>query len=156
MNLRVVLILGIVLSLPAAAQWQGITGKIGIDRGGLVLGGEYSIKDTALEGFSGYLSIHQKDPDAGAPSLTAIGGAFRLTLQKGPYHLFLSPGIGFVDYELGLDDGLLIGPRMSYGFHAEMDRRFSMGVENQKLYSWLGDVKGLIADNFLITFVYAL
>ena len=144
------------VSSPAFAQWQGLVGKIGFNSGGIVLGAEYFVNDTASEGFAGYLSLHQKEERVGAPSLTAIGGAFKFTLQHGPYSAYLSPGFGIIDYELGANDGLLLGPKMSYGLLAELDRQTYLGVETEKLYSWVGDVEGLISDTFFITILMSI
>ena len=135
---------------------QDVVAKLGIDRGGLTIGGEYVIRDTQAEGFAGYFSMHSKDEDKGAPGLTAIGGAFRLAQTFGPYELFLSPGLGVVSYDFAGEDDLLIGPKVSYGLHAELDPNLALGFENQKLYSWMGEVKGQLADTFLLTVKFGL
>lgn len=154
--LKVVLLALSVSSSGVFAQGQSVVAKIGMDRGGLVIGADYVMRDTPTEAFLGYFSMHSKDDSAGAPGLTAVGAAFKLSQSFGPYEVYLSPGLGLVSYDSGTEDDLLIGPRLAYGLHAELDRSVHLGFENQKIYSWMGEVEGLVADTFLLSVKFGL
>ncbi len=135
---------------------QNLGFKLGIGRGGLILGGEYEVVDTSLESFIGFVSIHSKDSEKGAPGLLSFGGAFKLRFIQGPYEVYVSPGLGVINYDSGSDDDMLMGPRLSLGVNAKLDQYMALGFENEKLYSWIGEVEGPISDAFLLTFQYVM
>jgi hypothetical protein len=120
----------------------------GIERGGPVVGFDYAMPDTQTESFGVYGRLHSKDEDEGAPGLLALGAFFKAQHQQGPYEFYLSPGFGFINYELG-EKEVLLGPSLAYGMTAELDAQLGIGIENHKLYSWFGDITGPIADTFL-------
>lgn len=141
------------LGTPVLAQGQNAVVKLGMDRGGLVLGGEYALEESANESVLGYASMHSKSDKDGAPGLTSLGAAVRISHSFGPYEVFLSPGGGLINYDsasAGVDSGMLLGPRLSYGLYGELDRNIHLGFENLKLYSWFGEVEGLVSDTFLL------
>ncbi|SMF81194.1 hypothetical protein [Pseudobacteriovorax antillogorgiicola] len=148
---RFLLVGSLLLCSSSYGQEQDASLKLGIGPGGLIVGGEFIMKDTPAEGFGGYFSMHSKDEDDGAPGLTALGATFKLSQRFGPYEVYLSPGIGIVNYDFGDDDDLLIGPRLAIGLHAELDANLGLGFENQKLYSYMGEREGLLDDSFLLT-----
>jgi hypothetical protein len=139
----------------AMAQGQKISAQAGIDTGGLVLGANFDFIDTAHESYGAYTRIYSKDRDEGAPAIFALGAAFRGRVKAGILEYYLSPGFGMVHYNLNQTE-LLLGPSLAYGVSAELDSTLSLGVENTKLYSWIGDVKGLIKDTFLATITFNL
>lgn len=121
---------------------------LGIDQGGLVLGGDFLVKDTATESLGAYTRLYSKDEDQGAPALFALGGAVRGHVKSGIFEYYLSPGFGLLHHNLR-DSELLFGPTLTYGLTADLDTHVGLGVENTKLYSWIGEYKGLIKDTFL-------
>ncbi|NRA63965.1 MAG: hypothetical protein HRU19_05745 [Pseudobacteriovorax sp.] len=153
---KTALVASIGLSSMALGQSGDKVGaKLGMGPGGVTLGAEYSVQDTAYESFAGYLTIHQKDEDEGAPGLLAFGMALKLHQEFGPYEIYMAPGFGIIQYD-GADDELLIGPRLAIGAMAKIDRYLSVGFENQKLYSFLGEFQGGIDDSFLFTTTYSM
>ena len=142
------------LSLPLLAA-QSVKVNVGIDRGGPAVGFDYDIPDTSTESFGIYGRVHSKDEDEGAPGLFAVGGFFRSHFRQGPYEFYLAPGFGFINWDLG-DTEVLLGPSLSYGMVAELDPQLAIGIENHKLYSWFGEVKGGISDTFFVTMKFRL
>ena len=62
--------LGMLISMLLAglsfAQGQNAVIKMGIDRGGLVIGGDYIIEDSETEAVLAYASLHSKSDSDGA------------------------------------------------------------------------------------------
>jgi hypothetical protein len=140
-------------STSATAQ----TAKViaGMGKGGPIVGGDYELPDTATESYGLFGRLHSKDRDNGAAGIIAFGGFFKIKALQGPYEFFMSPGLAIMSHDLN-DTELLIGPSLSYGFSASLDSQLSVGVTNQKLYSWLGEYKGLIDDSLLVHVSYVL
>ncbi len=133
---------------PGLARPQQAVVQAGIDNGGLVLGGDFLVNDTATESYGGYLRLFSKDEDKGAPAIFAVGASVRGHVKVGIFEYYLSPGFGLIHYNLN-DTELLFGPTLTYGLTADIDSNVGLGVENTKLYSWIGEYKGLIKDAFL-------
>ncbi|WP_141734287.1 hypothetical protein [Oligoflexus tunisiensis] len=137
---------------PLAAQSSGrptqMVIQAGIDEGGLALGGDFLVNDTATESYGGYLRLYSKDEDKGAPAIFALGASGRGHVKVGIFEYYLSPGFGLIHYNLD-ETELLFGPTLTYGLTADIDPYIGLGVENTKLYSWMGEHKGLIKDTFL-------
>jgi hypothetical protein len=136
---------------PLAAQSGGRPKQAivhaGIDEGGLALGGDFLVNDTATESYGGYLRVFSKDEDKGAPAIFALGASARGHVKVGIFEYFLSPGFGLIHHNLN-ETEMLLGPTLSYGLTADIDQYIGLGVENTKLYSWMGEYKGLIKDTF--------
>lgn len=122
--------------------------QAGIDEGGLVLGGDFLVADTATESYGAYARLYSKDEDKGAPAIAALGASGRGHVKAGIFQYYLAPGFGLIHHNLR-DTELLFGPTLSYGLTADVDNYIALGVENTKLYSWLGEYKGLVKDTFL-------
>ncbi len=153
MKLFAVLIIALTLATQPLAAQSGGRGKqvvvhAGIDEGGLVLGGDFLVNDTATESYGGYLRLYSKDEEKGAPAIFALGASGRGHVKVGIFEYFLSPGFGLIHHNLR-DSELLFGPTLTYGLTADLDQYIGLGVENTKLYSWVGEYKGLIKDTFL-------
>jgi hypothetical protein len=137
---------------PLAAQSGGRPKQAvvhaGIDEGGLVLGGDFLVNDTATESYGGYLRLYSKDEDKGAPAIFALGVSGRGHVKVGIFEYYLSPGFGLIHYNLN-ETEMLFGPTLTYGLTADIDSQIGLGVENTKLYSWMGEYKGLVKDTFL-------
>lgn len=121
----------------------------GIDEGGLVLGGDFLVNDTATESYGGYARLYSKDEDEGAPALFALGATARGQVKVGIFEYYLAPGFGLIHHNLDKTE-LLFGPTLAYGLTADIDSNVGLGVENTKLYSWIGEYKGLIKDTFMV------
>ncbi|MCX6128839.1 MAG: hypothetical protein NTX25_07220 [Proteobacteria bacterium] len=135
----------------AATHPKKIALELGIDRGGLVLGGDFLIQDTNTESYGGYARIYSKDEEKAAPAIFAMGASGRGHVKSGIFEYYLSPGFGFIHHNLKKSE-LLLGPSLSYGLSAEFTPGMALGIENTKLYSWMGEYKGLITDTFLAQF----
>ncbi len=135
------------LSFADGGQQIGI--QAGIDQGGLILGANFNKVDTANESFGGYARLFSKDRERGQPAIFALGASFTGHVRAGIFEYYLSPGFGLIHHNLD-ETELLFGPSLAYGLHAELDKVISLGVENQKLFSWIGEYKGLIKDSFLV------
>jgi len=120
----------------------------GIDEGGLVLGGDFLVNDTSTESYGGYVRLYSKDEDRGAAAIFALGASARGHVKSGIFEYYLSPGFGLIHHNL-FETELLFGPTLTYGLTADIDQYIGLGVENTKLYSWMGEYKGLIKDTFL-------
>lgn len=146
------LLAGTLATQPLAAQSGGRAKQAivhaGIDEGGLALGGDFLVNDTATESYGGYLRIYSKDEDKGAPAIFAIGASGRGHVKVGIFEYYLSPGFGLIHHSLD-ESEVLFGPTLTYGLTADLDQYIGLGVENTKLYSWIGEYKGLIKDTFL-------
>lgn len=138
-----------------AAQGSEAAALVGIDQGGLVLGANFNVKDSATEAFGGYARIFSKDKDEGEPAIFAVGGHFRGMLKSGLFEYYLAPGFGLIHHNFD-DTRLLFGPTLSIGMKAELDQNMSLGIENTKLYSWAGEYKGLMKDAFLAQIAFNL
>ncbi len=126
-----------------------ITAQAGIDEGGLILGAHFNVTDTANEAYGGYARVYSKDKERGQPTIFAVGASFTGRVRAGIFEYYLTPGFGLMHHTLEQSE-LLFGPSLAYGLHAELDKLVSLGVENAKLYSWVGEYKGLIKDSFLV------
>ncbi len=156
MNARLTLLAPLLLAGTAFAATQEKTVSIlaGADRGGLALGANFDVNDTANEAYGGYARVFSKDKKEGAPALFAVGGEFRGQVKVGLIQYYMSPGFGIIQHTYD-DTKLLVGPSLAYGMTAELDKMTSIGIENTKLYSWGGKYKGLIADAFLAQFRFS-
>ena len=150
-HLRTLLILAFALvpTLSWAEGGQQIGIQAGIDQGGLILGANFQKVDTATESFGAYGRLYSKDKERGQPAIFALGASFTGHVRAGIFEYYLSPGFGLIHHNLD-ETELLFGPSLAYGLHAELDKVISLGVENQKLFSWIGEYKGLIKDSFLV------
>lgn len=142
------LFVGLLMSSSLGLATPKINIQSGIDRGGAVLGFDYSHPDTMTESYGVYSRLISKDEKRSAPGIFALGAFYRAEFRRGPYEFYLSPGVGMMNYDL-VDTELLIGPSIAYGMSAELASNLAMGVENHKLYSWFGEYRGNIADTFL-------
>ncbi|MDQ3233990.1 MAG: hypothetical protein M3Q07_19445 [Pseudobdellovibrionaceae bacterium] len=137
------------LAVPAPAGTpKQVVVHAGIDEGGLALGGDFLVNDTATESYGGYVRLYSKDEDKGAPAIFALGASARGHVKAGIFDYFLQPGFGLIHHNL-FETELLFGPTLSYGLTADIDPYIGLGIENTKLYSWMGEYKGLIKDTFL-------
>lgn len=138
-----------------AALGQSASALVGMDRGGLALGANFDVKDTATESYGGYARIFSKDKDEGEPALFAVGAHFKGKVKSGIFEYYLSPGFGLIHHNYD-DTRLLLGPTLNIGMSAELDSSISLGIENSKLYSWIGKYKGLMKDSFLFQAVFSI
>lgn len=122
--------------------------QAGIDEGGLALGGDFLVNDTATESYGAYARMYSKDEEKGAPAIFALGASGRGHVKVGIFEYYLSPGFGLISHNLD-ETEILFGPTLTYGLTADLDQYVGLGVENTKLYSWMGEYKGLIKDTFL-------
>ena len=140
-----------VVSIRAEAQPNTVNVLAGMDRGGIALGANFNINDTPNEGYGGYARLFSKDRSEGEPALFAFGAEFRGQQKIGLFEYYLSPGFGLIHHNYD-STRLLIGPSLALGVTAELDKYSSIGIENTKLYSWVGKYKGLMKDAFLANF----
>lgn len=138
-----------------ASLGQSVSALVGMDRGGLALGANFDVKDTATESYGGYARIFSKDKDEGEPALFAVGAHFKGKVKSGIFEYYLSPGFGLIHHNYD-DTRLLLGPTLNIGMSAELDSNVSLGIENSKLYSWIGKYKGLMKDSFLFQAVFSI
>lgn len=138
-----------------SAQQRQVGVQTGIDEGGLILGAHFDMIDTSSENYGIYTRLYSKDEDKGAPALFALGGSFRGHFKHGIFDYYISPGFGILHYSLRRTH-LLLGPSLAYGLTADFDKTMAVGIENTKLYSWVGDVRGLVKDSFLLNFRFNL
>lgn len=152
-RLKYVVISLILLSQQVLANTSAtrIMVKSGFGRGGLAFGGEYILPETTEEALTLYLSIHSKKESESVAGLKTVGAAARISHQLGAYEVFISPGFGVIDYDLGDEEELLLGPKLSYGFQAELNAGMYLGLEVEKLYSWIGEKTGLMSDVMMAT-----
>jgi hypothetical protein len=139
------------LSLPLSAQRLSVHASI--DAGGPAVGADYQLPDTATESYGVFTRFHSKDEGDKAPGLFVLGAFFKTSTQQGPYEFFLSPGFAAMHYDL-FNTSFIAGPTLQYGLTASLDAHLGIGVSNQKLYSWLGEVQGLISDAFMVHLTY--
>ena len=139
------------LSSVALAEGKNLSILAGVDRGGVALGANFELDDSATESYGGYVRVFSKDKDEGAPAVFAFGGSFRGHFKHGLFDYYLSPGFGLIHHNYD-DTRILVGPSLAYGVTAELDKNSAIGIENTKLYSWAGKYKGLIQDAFLAQF----
>ena len=138
-------------SVQAKAQSSSANILAGMDRGGVALGANFDINDTANEGYGGYARLFSKDRSEGEPALFAFGAEVRGQQKFGLFEYYLSPGFGVIHHNFD-NTKILIGPSLALGVTAELDKNSSIGIENSKLYSWAGKYKGLMKDAFLANF----
>lgn len=149
---QMALILSVCSSSLNAQTFKVLTG---MGKGGPIVGGNYELPDTLTESYGFFGRLHSKDSDNNGAGILALGGFFKVKAVQGPYEFFMSPGFALMNHDL-VDSELLIGPSLSYGFSASLDSQLSVGLTNQKLYSWLGEYKGLIDDSLLVHVSYVL
>jgi hypothetical protein len=147
------LLLPLLLSLITSSAWAATGARnfsvlAGMDKGGLALGANLDIEDTANEAYGAYARVFAKDRDEGEPALFALGAHFKGQLKTGAFRYYLSPGFGLVQRTYD-ETKLLLGPALNIGLNAELDKNVSLGIENSKLYSWIGKYKGIVKDAFL-------
>lgn len=135
----------------ASAKPASLNVLAGMDRGGLALGANLDIVDTEHEAYGGYARLFSKDKSEGEPALFAFGAEFRGQHKLGFFEYYLAPGLGFIHHNYD-DTRILLGPSLALGVTAELDKNSSIGIENTKLYSWVGKYKGLMKDAFLANF----
>lgn len=136
-----------------SAQRLAVHGSM--DAGGPALGISYELPDTATESYGIFTSFHSKDESDKAAGLLALGAFFKAKAQQGPYEFFFSPGFAMMHYDL-FDDALIAGPSLQVGMTASLDARLGVGVSNQKLYSWIGRIQGVVSDAFFVHLTYRL
>ena len=144
-------LLPLAIALPSAvasAKPSAVNILAGMDRGGVALGGNFDVVDTPNETYGGYVRLFSKDKDEGEAALFAFGAEFKGQYKLGFFEYYLAPGFGGIHHNYD-DTRFLLGPSLALGVTAEIDRNWSVGVENTKLYSWIGKYKGLIKDAFL-------
>lgn len=138
----------LLFSALASAKSKQVGIQTGLDEGGLILGGDFLIDDTATESWGGYARLYSKDREEGAPSIIALGMSVRGQARLGLIEYYLMPGFGLMQHNFENSE-LLLGPSLGLGMSAEINPGVSLGIENSKLYSWIGEYKGLIKDSFL-------
>lgn len=148
-------LLGGVAGSSALAQTRQVSVQAGIDEGGMILGGNFDLIDTPSESYGVFTRLYSKDSDKGAPAVFALGGHVRGHFTHGIFNYYLSPGFGLVHYSSN-KTRLLLGPTLAYGFTADLDKNMALGIENTKIYGWVGEVRGLLKDSFLVNFRFNL
>ena len=136
------------MAAPLPSHPEKIALGAGVDEGGMVLGADFIVGDTSTESYGAYARIYSKDAHRGAPAIFAVGGSVRGQFKSGIIEYYLSPGFGLIHHNLA-ETELLFGPSLAYGMSAELNREVELGIENSKLYSWIGEYRGLIKDTFL-------
>lgn len=149
MPVKKIIFLALFLAWNNIAEARSFSFLGGFDAGGVVLGANLDINETPTDSYGGYLRIFSKDEEEGVPSIVAFGGHIKAVLKSGNYRFYFAPGAGVIDVDRPEDSELLIGPTLNIGITMEIDKKFTAGVENTKLYSWFGDTKGLIKDALL-------
>lgn len=155
LNAAIAVLFGLCLSTGAAAQAKQATAALGVDDGGLIVGANFDFVDTPTENYGAYTWLYGKDTNKGQPQLFALGAHFRGHAKVGLFDYYIAPGFGLLHHSLR-ETELLFGPTLSIGLAAELDKTMSLGIENSKLYSWVGEYKGIIKDSFLAIFRYNL
>ncbi len=135
-------------SLALMAKPAAVNILAGMDRGGVALGGNFDIADTPNEAYGGYIRLFSKDKDEGEPALFAFGAEFKGQYKLGLFEYYFAPGFGGIHHNYD-STKFLMGPSLAMGVTAELDKNWSIGVENTKLYSWIGKYKGIMKDAFL-------
>ncbi|RYZ55029.1 MAG: hypothetical protein EOP07_14955 [Proteobacteria bacterium] len=138
----------------ASAASNSVSILAGMDRGGVALGANFDVVDSPNEAYGGYARLFSKDRSEGEPAIFAFGAEFRGQIKVGLFEYYLTPGFGLIHHNFD-DSKLLFGPTMALGMRAELDKNSSLGVENTKLYSWIGKYKGLIKDAFLASYNFS-
>ena len=68
---------------PGGSRPKQVVVQAGIDEGGLALGGDFLVNDTATESYGGYARLYSKDEDKGAPAIFALGASGRGNVKVG-------------------------------------------------------------------------
>ncbi len=122
--------------------------NLGFDRGGLAFGGEFEYARDRIYGMGAFARIYSKDEDRGANGVFAFGGFVRPHFQRGPWDLYVSPGVAvlFID-GVGFDE-TTIGPMLNIGLLYLVTNSMSVGLENTQMYSWFGkESKGPVTND---------
>ncbi len=132
------------------AQGRQVGVQTGFDEGGLIAGANFDIVDSPSENYGAYTRLYSKNDAKGAPAVFALGANFRGHYKVGIFDYYLAPGFGLLHYSENRTH-LLLGPTLAYGLAADLDKNVALGIENTKIYSWVGQVRGLVKDSFLAT-----
>lgn len=136
--------------------------NVGFSAGGMALGADYENGYSRTFGIGGYLRLY---PDAsgndrklgGAPQINAFGAFIRPHFTRQQWDLYVSPGFGIVQVDLGgVADETTFGPVLMTGLLYQFTGTMAFGVEHMAIYAWLDeDIRGQVSDELLAKFRFS-